>query len=249
MYEKFCRNLKRRSGLEGEDVLQWASVVLIFLERSDGTSHRLNEKFGTEALILPIQGIDVESVSLDTSHERNRFVSRLVERGKRTIEGAHKFLSVIAEELTNRENRTCLLLPPRNFGRGMQQVYQCISVAIANGIEAEEFKRRIRAVADRLPKERQGRRWCFVGTKGLVFESPTKAGPRHGEVPDWGSKDHDVSCILRGKIRFGVSYNKNFHYDCNLPRGVGRMFPSCHGEVRLKTDRAHANIAPNDNVR
>ena len=158
---------------------------MIFLERSDDTSHRLNEKFGIEALVLPIQGIDAESVAFDTRNQRNKLVRKLVERGKRTIEGAHRFLSVIAEELTNRENRTCLLLPPKNFGKGMQQVYQCVNEAINNGTEAEELKRRIQAIGNQLPKRMRGKRRCFVGAKGLVFESPTKAGPRHAEVPDW----------------------------------------------------------------
>ena len=225
VYQKFCRSLKRRSGLEGRDVLHWANVVLIFLERNDDTSHTLNSKFETEALVLPVRGIDVESAILDTGNQRDKLVSKLVERSKRTIEGSHKLLSVIAEELTNRENRTCLLLPPRNFGGGMQQVYRCVNGAISNGIAAEEFKRRIRAIGNQLPKQRRGKRRCFVGSKGLVFESPTKAGPRHGEVPDWGSADHDVSCILRGKMRFGVSYNKNFHYDCDLPRGARKEIP------------------------
>ena len=249
VYQKFCKNLKRRNGREGRDVLQHANVVLIFLERSDDTSEKLSEKFGTEALVLPVQGIDVESAVLETGNQRGELVSKLVERGKRTIEGSHRFLSVIAEELTNRENRTCLLLPPRNFGRDMQQVYRCVNKAITDGIAEEEFKKRIRAVGNQLPKQRLGRRQYFVGAKGLVFQSPTKAGPRHGEVPDWGSAGHDFSCILRGKIRFGVSYNKNFHYDCDLPSGAGRKFPSCHREIRLGSGKVHANIAPNDNVR
>ena len=115
----------------------------------------------------------------------------------------------------------------------MQKVYRCVSEAIDNEIGEEEFKKDIRAVGDRLPSKKIGKRRCFVGAKRLVFESPTKAGPKHGEVPDWGNKDHNVSCILRGRIRFGVSYNRNFHYDCRLPRKATRKFPNCHGEKCL----------------
>ena len=58
----------------------------------------------------------MQSVSLATGNQRNQVAAILVERAKRTIENSHKLLSVIAEEVTNRENRTCLLLPPKNFG-------------------------------------------------------------------------------------------------------------------------------------
>ena len=249
VYKKFFENLKRRSGLKGADALRCANVVLIYLERSDGSSDKLMEKFGTEALVLPIGGVNIETVELHTSNQRNNVLNDLVERGKRTIERSQKLLSAIAEEVTNRDNRTCLLLPPKNFGKGMGRVRQCVNGAALDGVEIEEFNKRVKAVENTLPKQKKGNRRYFVGAKGLIFESPTKAGPRHGQVPDWGSKCHDASCIVRGKIRFGISYDQNFHYDCDLPKGRGRSFPSCHGVKKLERGRGHANIAPNDNVR
>ncbi|MCY3873612.1 MAG: hypothetical protein OXF88_04890 [Rhodobacteraceae bacterium] len=249
VYKKFFENLKRRSGLKGADALRCANVVLIYLERSDGSSDKLMEKFGTEALVLPIGGVNIETVELHTSNQRNNVLNDLVERGKRTIERSQKLLSAIAEEVTNRDNRTCLLLPPKNFGKGMGRVSHCVHGAALDGVEVEEFKKRVKAVESTLPKQKKGNRRFFVGAKGLIFESPTKAGPRHGQVPDWGSKYHDASCIVRGKIRFGISYDQNFHYDCDLPKGVERSFPSCHGVKKLERGKGHANIAPNDNVR
>ena len=250
MYKSFCGKIRQRSGREGRDVLQRANVVLVFLEKNDGSSRILNEKFGTEALVLPIQGVDLKALVLDTGNQRNEAVGDLVKRCKRAIDQARSHLSVIAEEFGNRENRTCLLLPPRNFGKEMRRVRQCVDRAISGGLDAEAFQKSVRSVEDRLKSRRMDQKRCFVGKNGIVFASPPKAGARHGEVPDWGSKGHDISCILRGRIRFGVSYGRTFHYDCALPsRKRVKRLPSCHGKETLQGAGKHVNIAPNDNVR
>ena len=249
VYLKFVKSLWKRDRAEKSDVLRASNVLVLYLDKSDNTDDELVKKFCTEALVLPVTGIDIAVTSLNTKNERNSIVNNLVERGKRTIERAHDWLSVIAEEVTNRDNRTCLLLPPKNFGKGMSSVYRCVQEAVANGMDREEFRTRIKAVTNSLPKKKVGRKQFFVGAKGLVFECPTKAGPRHGQVPDWGIGDHDYSCVVRGRVRFGISYDPRFHYDCDLSKRVGKRFPSCHGEKTVGSGRNHVNIAPNDNVR
>ena len=250
MYRSFCKKIRQRSGRKGRDVLQCANVVLVFLEKNDGSSHVLNENFGTETLVLPIQGLDLDALDLRTGNQRNEAVGKLVKRCKRAIDRARSHLSVIAEELSNRENRTCLLLPPRNFGKEMRKVYRCVDRAISSGLDAEAFQKSICSVEDRLKSRRMDQKRCFVGKNDIVFGSPPKAGARHGEVPDWGDKSHDISCILRGRIRFGVSYGRTFHYDCALPsRKRVKRLPSCHGKARLQGAGNHVNVAPNDNVR
>ena len=249
VYQKFVKSIKRRNRAGASDILRGSNVVLLYLEKTDDTDRKLIEKFDTEALVLPITGMDVAAAGFGTTNERGRLVNDLVERGKRRIERAHKVLSVIAEEVTNRDNVTCLLLPPKNFGSRILQVYDCVREAVVNEVEGEEFGKRIKAVARNLPKKKVGNKECFLGAKGLIFESPTKAGPRHGQVPEWGAGEHDYSCIVRGRLRFGISYDPKFHYDCGLSKRIGRIFPSCHGEVTLNRGRTHVNIAPNDNIR
>ena len=39
---------------------------------------------------------------------------------------ARSLLAVIAEEVTNRDNKTCLLLPRKNFGREIDRVFDCV---------------------------------------------------------------------------------------------------------------------------
>ena len=169
VYLKFAKRIQRRDRVQRSDVLRASNILLLYLDKSDDTDDKLIKRFDTEALVLPVTGIDVSVASLNTHNERNSIANNFVERGKGTIERAHKLLSVIAEEVTNRDNRTCLLLPPKNFGKGMNQVYSCMREAIVNGLDGEEFRTRIRAVANNLPKKKKGHKQCFVGARGLVF--------------------------------------------------------------------------------
>ena len=190
------------------------------------------------------------SMPLAMGNQKRKAANDLIREGKRAIRQARKLLSIIAEEVSNRDNRTCLLLPPKNFGSGADAVFECVRDASLAGDEREEFKKRLRDVSRSLRTQRKGSREYFVGQRGLVFRSPGKAGARHGLAPDWKSPGgHDASCVIRGRLRFGASYDPEFHYDCDIPDDGDRNFPSCHGAKRISRNRAHANIAPNDNIR
>ena len=177
-------------------------------------------------------------------------VNELVRKGKRALRHAQSLLSVIDEEVTNRDNRTCLLLPPKNFGRDIRRVFECVRNASLTDDAREVFRKRLRSVTRSLRTERIGGREYFVGKGGLVFKSPGKAGARHGLTPDWRDPNHAPSCVRSpGRIRFGASYDPKFHYDCDIPGDGNRYFPSCHGTGSVSRNRAHVNIAPNDNIR
>ena len=155
-----------------------------------------------------------------------------------------------SEEVTNRENKTCLLLPHRNFGNEFRAVLDCVREASQARAASEEFRRRLRHVAQSLRTERKGSHEYFIGRRGLVFRSPGRARARHGLAPGWDSPGgHDSSCVIRGRLRFGVSYDPRFHYDCDIPKDGELNFPSCHGTKCIPRKRTHVNIAPNDNIR
>ena len=118
-------------------------------------------------------------VPLVTKNQRRRASNDLVREGRKAISHAQKLLSVVAEEVSNRDNRTCLLLPPRNFGGGVDPVFECVRMASLMREEAEKFRGRLRRVSQSLPTQREGHHKFFVGRRGLVFRSPGKAGARH----------------------------------------------------------------------
>lgn len=250
LYGRLAEKLRTREPQDRRSLLTNANLLLLYLDKGDGSESEIFARFGTEALVAPMRFPDLGQVALGTGNQKRMAANGLIREGKRALGKARKLLSIIAEEVSNRDNRTCLLLPPKNFGNGIDVVFDCVRDASLAGDESGEFKNRLRAVSRLLRTQRRGSREYFVGRRGLVFRSRGKAGARHGLAPDWKSLgDHDASCVIRGRLRFGASYDPEFHYDCDIPDAGNRDFPSCHGTKRLPRKRTHVNVAPNDNIR
>ena len=245
LYRRLVAKLKTRELSDGSNLFSRTN-----LDKNDGSETTIFERFGTEALVTPIRPPDMDVVPLVTKNQRRRASNDLVREGRKAVSHARKLLSVVAEEVSNRDNRTCLLLPPRNFGGGVDPVFECVRMASLMREEAEKFRERLRRVSQSLPTQREGHHKFFVGRRGLVFRSPGKAGARHGMAPDWRTPgSHHSSCVIRGRLRFGASYDPKFHYDCDIPKDGERRFPSCHGTTSISRGRTHVNISPNDNIR
>ena len=249
LYEHVADKLKSLDHLDRHNLLLHANLVLLYVDKEDGQDSVVFCRFGVEALIVPIRVPTIGSLPLVTGNQRNNVVNTLVEEGERAIKRAWRLLPVIAEEVTNRDSKTCLLLPRNNFGSKINSVLSCVHNASLSGVKVDQFKRDINAVSQMLPTARDGRRTYFVGRSGMVFKSPGKAHGRHGLAPTWNASGHKSSCVIQGRMRFGASYDPKFHYDCGITRGAGRHFPSCHGEETMSRGRTHVNISPNDNVR
>ena len=250
LYERLAAKLRAHQPSDRYDLLANSNLVLLYLDKNDGSESTIFERFGTEALIARMKYPDIENIPLATGNQRGKSINDLIREGRRAIGHARELLSAVAEEVTNRDNKTCLLLPPRNFGGQIGAVFDAVHNVSLAGDGSEEFKKRLRGVSRSLRTERIDGRKYFMGHRGLVFKSPGKAGARHGLAPDWDAPGgHDSSCVIQGRLRFGVSYDPKFHYDCAIPKDGDRSFPSCHGTERVPRGRSHVNIAPNDNIR
>lgn len=249
LYERLARKLKNREQPNRSFLLSDTNLVLLYLHKNDGSESVLFDRFGAEALVVPLKRPSIEDMPLFTRNQRGRAVNGLIREGRRLIGQARSLLAMIAEEVTNRDNKTCLLLPRKNFGREIDEVFDCVRDVALSGGDKEEFKKNMDRVSRSLRTVRADSRTYFVGQGGLVFKSPGKAGARHGLAPVWEDPDHESSCVIRGRMRFGVSYDPKFHYDCDVTKVRDRCFPSCHGTQILPRGRTHVNIAPNDNIR
>ena len=249
LYEQVASKLRKWERSTGFDPLLSANFVLIYLDKEDGRESVFMEQFGVEALIAPIGHPDIFNFLLATQNQRQHVSNALVREGERAIKRVQKLLSVIAEEVTNRDNHTCLLLPRKNFGPQINRILNCVRDAASVGAGGKKFRRDIDKVTRRLSTARDGQHTYFVGRGRMIFKSPGKARGRHGLAPGWDAPGHDLSCVIRGRMRFGASYNPKFHYDCAITKGASGRFPSCHGEETVRRGRTHVNIAPNDNVR
>ena len=202
LYGRLVAKLKDRELSNGSDLYSRTNLVLLYLDKNDGSESTIYERFGAEALVTPIRQPDMGVVPLVTKNQRRRASNDLVREGRKAISHAQKLLSVVAEEVSNRDNRTCLLLPPRNFGGGVDPVFECVRMASLMREEAEKFRGRLRRVSQSLPTQREGHHKFFVGRRGLVFRSPGKAGARHAMAPDWRTPgNHDPSCVTRSLVR------------------------------------------------
>ena len=249
LYGQLVIKLKRFEQSDRYRLLGDMNLVLLYLQKDDGSERALFQKFGSEALIVPLKQPNIADTSFATRNQRGQAVNDLIREGRRAIRHARTLLAVIAEEVTNRDNKTCLLLPRKNFGCRISDIFECVRDAVLSGKGKDEFRKNLDGVSRSLRTIRAGKRRHFVGEGDLVFKSPGKAGARHGLAPVWGDPGHDSSCVIRGRMRFGASYDPKFHYDCDIPKGRDRSFPSCHGIKRVPRNRTHVNVAPNDNVR
>lgn len=233
-----------RDSRETEPHGRWKlNFVLLFLDKN---SDSLRRRFELESLLVPL---DPKGIMLDAQKKNdiNRTVNVLGRRTRKLLVRAQRMLKFLANEVTTRDNKTSLLLPRANFGEGFEIVSNWIQDTVTESESDEEIQLGLKQIEDGLLRAEQG---CFVGSGGLVFRAPAKAGARHGIAPKWDRQgEHIESCVIRGHLRFGVPFEPNFHYDCPLKSTDTRHFPSCHGSEILKRGRSHVNIAPNDNIR
>jgi len=256
LHNRFVEKLKSTESANPSDFLSDANLFLLYINKEDGSEKELIAKFDAAALILPLAiSHDALVARPNTPNERRHVTNKLIKSARGAIKHGTNIAAMISEEVSNRDNRTCLLLPRRNFGKHAEIVFDLIKeIAALNTFRdtdsiRKEFKKRLHCTSTSIPTIKEGGRTYFKGHENLVFKSPGKARSRHGLAPGWNDSDHEPSCVIRGRIRFGCSYDPKFHYDCKLSSRSGRRFPSCHGQRVVPRGRSHVNIAPNDNVR
>ena len=244
LYERVAHELKKLISPSRETLFRNASLTLLYVDRPEGTADALLDKFGVEALPVPLGTLCMAPTR--TSNQMGNVVNRLIKTIRQAMASVGALRWAIGEEVTNRDNRTCLLLPPRTFGRGFQTVRKHVYAAARNGEGPDEIGKRLKQLRNTIPV--QDRKY-FVGDKGLVFICPAKAADRHALAPLWGDDSHNASCVIRGRLRFGVSFDPRFHYDCDFGSRRTVTLPGCHKPQSVSRKRRHVNVAPNDNVR
>ena len=220
------------------------SFIVFYVRKPDGSERFVVERFDMEALLAPLV-LAGRPRKAPKRHLIRVAINELVRQTTQLLRNVRGILNSVAQQVTNRDTRTCLLLPRANYGAEFEKVKECVHGAIANFDSPETFDGELKALAARLPKNSDGR----FRSGQLVFRAPSKAGARHGSAPLWDTDEHNDRCVIRGRVRFGAPYDPKFHYDCDLTPNSGRQFVSCHGKQTLKRGRSHVNIAPNDNIR
>ena len=249
LYVRFAKKLRERESRDRHALLRNVLLVLLYVDKRDESESHLFSQFGSEALVIPFGTSKIWDSPLSTGNQKDRATNRLVRDGESALRHARNMLNVIAQEVAEHDSRTCLLLPPKNFGRDAVTIKDVVQEASLKRGSVDEFKKRVRTVSRSIKTKRERGKNYFAGEGGILFQSPSKARARHGNAPAWDAPDHDPTCVIRGRIRFGSSFDPSFHYDCSLQGQHKRTFLSCHGTATLPGRRNHVNISPNDNIR
>lgn len=251
LYDRLVLKLRQAKAGNRYSLLRNTRLVLLYVDKGDGSESHLFSQFGSEALVVPFGASKMWEESLDTKNRKNRAIRLLVRDGQVALRHADILLSIIAREVGDRDNKTCLLLPPKNFGSETTKIRDCIheaSMKRVPGIE-DMFRQQLQAISKSIKSVREGKRHYFQGKGRIVYRSPPKARLRHGIAPVWDDADHDSTCVIRGRIRFGASFDPKFHYDCDIGKYTSSTFASCHGTKSVAKGTTHVNISPNDNIR
>lgn len=249
LYTRLVKKLERTEGRDRHSLLRNIRLVLLYVDRGGESESCLFSHFGSEALVVPFGTVETRQNALNTANRRNRTIKQLVRDARAALQHADILLSIIAEEVGNRDNRTCLLLPPENFGPDTSRIRACVRETSVQRKSGDEFGRKLRTISGSIKSRKIRNRNYFTGKGGIVYRSPPKAGLRHGIAPVWSDAGHTPKCVVRGRIRFGASFDPGFHYDCDIDKHTKRIFVSCHGTKVAVKGKTHLNISPNDNIR
>ena len=244
LYQRVANELKKLSSGNRERLLHDATLTLLYVERCERGGNALLERFGVEALLAPSSVPQI--VLMRTPNEIGHVVNMLIRTIRQALRRLRPLQSVILEEITNRDNKTCLLLPPKTFGGRFRTVREQVQMAVRNGDSPDEFRTRLSRLSNSFPTARRNH---FIGDRGIIFRSPAKASARHGLAPIWEDGTHEPSCVIRGRMRFGMSFDPRFHYDCEMGNRRIKRLPSCHEPQTVRRGGRYVNVAPNDNVR
>jgi hypothetical protein len=197
-------------------------------------------------LAIPVEW-ELDAVTPTVSRRsRNELISRL-RNACATARGALKPLS---KELREKDNRTPLLLPLRNFSSGtLVGELTALHETLSRGGPAEAaINAATQAVNRRHPPQQiEGKaRRCYVDRRRVEFHAPGSA--RHAYARPTGQ--HPDICILAGSRRFGAPFDRAFHYDCSKGvRNLKGRFTCCHAPETTWTGDPHLNISPSDYIR
>lgn len=179
----------------------------------------------------------------------NRLIAVLKDACKKVRDS----LGPLKKELTERANRTPLLLPLRNFRSKylLEIILNLQGEIISSADKSATIKKFVREIERHHPlkQDNPNNPRFFVDDRNIVFRAP--GNNRHAFARVDQTETHSLSCLLSGRRRLGVPFDSTFHYDCTKGQtNLKASFYMCHGEDESeKEGNPHLNISPNDFVR
>jgi hypothetical protein len=229
-----------------ENQLAETKFGLIYINHPHDTSSKFSSSFFPFILSARVDWSLDQSNRKRMNESKNNLIKILEERVSDTKES----LNLIKKEITQKANKTPLLLPLKNFDSTVlvnlvKDLYDTI-------VDIEDKNSAIKTTVENIikshPPQRIGSRphLCMVDDRKVEYHSPGKS--LHGvSRPNAG---HPKECLLSGNIRLGAKFAPGFHYDCLKGNAnLNGLFWGCHTAQSQRSGSPHLNIAPNDHIR
>ena len=203
------------------------NFVVLYLRTADGSERHVVERFDMEALLVPL-AIETAWKRAPKRHKTRALIKRLVSRSIQMLCNARLVLRSLAQEVTNRDTRTCVLLPRANFGAEFEKVKECVQGAVANldsartfdaaatgcrGSVAEGFGRTLSEWASCVPRSVEGR--CQTRSSASMGHEGARRPLRNtGPCPFRRAIRSEIPLRLRSRAK----QRETLH---ELPRGKG----------------------------
>lgn len=238
---------KERILADKKSALQETGFAVIYIIRDHESTDSFAQEFFPTTLLVPVKWERCYGTAMQNGQSKNELFKKL----RNATVNAKKALQALHDEISQRSNKTPLLLPMRNFRSG--EFCAFLIRLQTELLESDDRLFTIRnavhclQVSHPLQKVGSRNRPCYVDDVGIEFHAPGSL--RHGFAR--GEEDgHLARCILGSRRRLGAPYDPKFHYDCLKGSGNLRSrFFGCHTEAIMREGHPHLNIAPNDHVR
>lgn len=226
--------------------LQDTGFALLFIRHEAVTTSGFVKQFFPSTLCIEIDWALDRTSKKTIRQSKNELLKRL----KEATEEAKKAIPPLKKELTERDNRTPLLLPLKNFDskRLVDQINDLQDSLAREGDKSGVIRRAVKVLEYHHPMQtpERGFRKFFVDERKVEFRPPGSARHAFARV----QSTHPETCLLAARRRLGAPYDHAFHYDCQKGSGnIRELFFGCHEERSMREGDPHLNIAPNDFVR
>lgn len=231
-----------------ENKLADTGFGLIYVNYPDASTQRLIKKFFPSVLCVPVEW-KLDARSEYTIH---RSANELSSYLRLATNHAKEAIALLKKEVVERDGRTHLLLPVKNFHcDNLASLLEGLQRDMADAKDKNQVLKDAKdALEVTIPRHQAqyGKRIFsyFVDDRNIEFQPPGRVG-RHAFAR---RAVHLHACFLSAHRRFGAPYEPAFHYDCT--RGAHPLkdtFFGCHEPSTKWEGKPHLNISPNDFVR
>ena len=180
LYRLVGSELRQIVGAERGD---WWDInfVVLYVRKQDGGEHHVLKRFDMEALLVPL-AMETARRKAPNRHYINIVINSLVSQSTLMLRNARAVLRFLAQEVTNRDTRTCVLLPEANFGAEFDSVKDCVHAAVANPISAKNIRYAVEgcrwSATTRLGRTLS--KWAPSVSSSVEGRCPTRLGPYLG---------------------------------------------------------------------